>query len=292
MITINLKFKYGSWADEIGKDFVQYKTDYFNDGSLKKQMIVPGFGSGFSRLLNFEIVWQYKNISEQIELYNIVKHINEKYPNISIELVMPYVPNARQDKLDEYLPTLKYFCKFINDLNFSKVKVLDVHSQVTLMLLDRAEEIPLSPIIKSIPKEEYNMICFLDYKTMLKYSKLFGDVSYRDIVYGEKVRDKDNADIVRYRTCFDPMTQSVCGRKVLLFHDIASAGDDLFLCAEALKKEGAEDVVLYVTHCETGFLLNRELETNTAISKVITTESVDRDAGHNKLQIINYKGEA
>ena len=114
------------------------KIDNFPDGTiLMKQGLVGGLGT--------HIEWRYENDQEFLALIYLVKHLQSK--GISrIGLYMPYIPNARMDRIkgENDVFTLKYFCDFINMLNFEKIYVLDAHSNVSLALLNNVVEI--SPI--------------------------------------------------------------------------------------------------------------------------------------------------
>lgn len=60
------------------------------------------------------------------------------------ELILPYVPGARQDRLfdeGDYLFGMKSVAKLINERKFPKVTVVDPHSDVTPALIDRCEVI-------------------------------------------------------------------------------------------------------------------------------------------------------
>ena len=102
----------------------------FPDGTiLMKQGEFGGLGT--------HIEWKYENDRELVALIYLVKHLRSKgYYHIS--LYMPYIPNARQDrvkKLDDVF-TLKYFSEIINSLGFFAVRVLDPHSDVSAALID------------------------------------------------------------------------------------------------------------------------------------------------------------
>jgi len=62
----------------------------------------------------------------------------------NVDLIMPYIPYARQDrKCDEGESfTLKVFTNLINSANFNKVTVIDAHSDVALALLNNCVNIP------------------------------------------------------------------------------------------------------------------------------------------------------
>lgn len=85
------------------------------------------------------IYWVYDGEEEYMTLFYIVNHVRNNSPvDIRLDLFMPYVPNARQDRVynqDEVF-TLKYFCNFINSMRFNSIYVMDVHSDVTLALLN------------------------------------------------------------------------------------------------------------------------------------------------------------
>jgi len=68
----------------------------------------------------------------------LVSAIKDEQKNVSLELVVPYFPYARQDR--KTLPgqcfTLKVVTDIINSLNFDKVYIADPHSHVVSSLLN------------------------------------------------------------------------------------------------------------------------------------------------------------
>ena len=59
---------------------------------------------------------------------------------LPVDLILPFVPGARQDRLNDtgdYLFTAKSVAKEINARNFRSVTILDPHSEVTPALIDR-----------------------------------------------------------------------------------------------------------------------------------------------------------
>ncbi len=61
----------------------------------------------------------------------LTKHLKNLGYNVSLD--MPYIPNARQDRVkgENDVFTLKYFAEFINSLDFDRVFVLDPRSNVS-----------------------------------------------------------------------------------------------------------------------------------------------------------------
>lgn len=60
------------------------------------------------------------------------------------ELFIPYFPYARQDRVcvDGEALSVKVIANFINSLGFDKVTICDVHSDVTLALLNNCVNVP------------------------------------------------------------------------------------------------------------------------------------------------------
>ena len=76
----------------------------------------------------FNITWKYDGDEECILLWYLVNHIRDHDRDVRLRLLLPYIPNARMDRVknDDEVFTLKYFCDFINWLGFSSVYVFDV----------------------------------------------------------------------------------------------------------------------------------------------------------------------
>ena len=61
----------------------------------------------------------------------ILQHTKKRIGAEKVSLIMPYIPNARQDRVKSKSDvfTLKYFADFINNLHFDRVIVLDPHGK-------------------------------------------------------------------------------------------------------------------------------------------------------------------
>lgn len=240
-----------------------------------------------------EIYWNYENDEECMQLFYIVKHIKENDPEAQIILTMPYVPNARMDRTKNVKEvfTLKYFCQFINSLDFRRVRVLDPHSDVCVALLDRVEvmkdtlDMYLDYAIRKAWEdcdEEDFMVYFPDAGAMKRYSG-FRPFKRIEMVYGQKVRnwetgkiegleilDKDGHALTN-KVLVDGETagldgkyyitssevKPLAGKTVLMIDDIISYGGTMYFSAKKLKELGAEHVFAYATHTENS-VLDRE----------------------------------
>lgn len=135
--------------------------------------------------------WIYESNDEMFYLMLIKKHLERFKTNVNYYLNLPYIPNARMDRVknNDEVFTLRYFCEFINWLNFSGVYVLDAHSDVSTALLNNCfEENPKEYIEQAIAKigERNLVLYFPDAGAAKRYSDLFPELQY---CYGEKKRD-------------------------------------------------------------------------------------------------------
>ena len=248
-------------------DKTEVVQDRFGDNTLKVKIptttnygsvILDSFFSSVSNG-NHTIKWLYESDSELFTLQVIVDYLREKNSECSIELVMPYVPNARQDRyVSDRAFTLKTFCKVINNMNFDRVTILDPHSNVTTALLDRVCVEPY--LINTSSFDDSVVKMYPDEGAAKKYN-----ATDKDII-GMKHRDKEGS-IVDYQ-----LLNFVEGTKdVLIVDDICSYGGTFVKAAEALKAKGVEHIYLLVSHCENNIEKGKVFE---YIDKVFTTDDI------------------
>jgi len=174
--------------------------------------------------------------------------------------------------------SLKYFCQLINDLKFHKVLVLDTHSNVTTTLLDRCEEIDIQQYIDEIfDKEKIDYVFYPDNGSMERYSeilKLPNDITY---FYGNKKRDLQTGKIINYELVDCPDIQN---KNILIIDDLCAFGGTFKLAGEKLKEKGANDILLYVSHCENS-IYKGELIKSKLLDKIYTTDSILSDWSSN-----------
>ena len=256
-------------------------NDRFPDGTLLMKL------SFFLKPSN-EIRWHYENDAELFKLICLVKAMREMYKGVRIDLFMPYLPNARQDRVKnpEDVFTLKYFCEIINSLEFDTVFVTDVHSNVGLALLDRVREIkPLGQIHKALThitfmetgdvmheaREECykNLLLFYpDEGAMKRYSGEMG----MPYIFGVKDRDWKTGQIKRLNLAGD--VSMIEGKNILIIDDICSKGGTFYYAAKELKEAGAANIYLYVTHCESTIYEGELLKEDSLIKHIFTTNSL------------------
>lgn len=308
MISVNLK---------------KVETKHFPDGS---QMLLD-----FKVYVNnppyaVDIYWEYENDEECMTLYYLVNHIREHDPDAKIVLSMPYIPNARMDRVKDVKEvfTLKWFCKFINSLNFHTVTVLDPHSDVSSGMLDRVEirsgwlnNMLNYAIQESMADCDYDdfMVFFPDSGAMKRY-KDFKAFKKVNMIYGQKKRDWSTGEILGLEIMdkdghvlkssigFDVETSGFLGKSevfskdvkplegktVLMVDDIISYGGTLYYSALELKELGAGHIFAYASHTENSVLdeekgkFKKCLDDGT-VEKLFTTSSIYHGK-HDSIEII------
>ena len=226
-----------------------------------------------------EILWRFENNEEMIALMYLVRHL-QCHGIKDIWLIMPYIPNARQDrvKTDEDVFTLKYFAEFINSLGFSRVIVTDPHSSVSEALINNISvQFPDLDIDYAIEWSNANFLFFPDEGAMKRYAGAF-TLPY---AFGIKNRNWKTGSILSLEVAGS--VDAIKGATILIVDDICSRGSTFFHSAKKLKELGAGKIYLYVTHCE-NTILQVELLESDLIERVFTTRSIFT-ANHDKIEV-------
>jgi len=218
------------------------------------------------------IYWQFENNEELVTLYYLTRHLQEAGAD-NLILVMPYIPNARQDRVKkaEDIFTLKYFCEMINSLNFKRVYVLDPHSDVSVALLDRCSQLPIKPYVKEVLDKlqldsKKDIIFYPDNGSQKRYSSLLEFPN----AFGIKQRDWETGEIKGLEVSGHIPEP---GFTALIIDDISSYGGTFYFSALKLKELGAGKIYLYITHCENS-ILQGKLLTGDLIEHIYTTSSL------------------
>ena len=255
--------------------------DHYNDGSCRAKLSLPSYGCG-----EVEITWLYENDCELLYLLYVVNHLHTNF-YYDLSLNMPYVFNGRQDrtKKKEEIFTLKYSCELINQMNFKRVKIYDPHSSVTPVLLDRVVvESPQYEIQQLIQQYPDALLFFPDEGSMKRLHSLF-TVPY---AFGVKVRDWESQKIESLRVAGE--RHMIAGHDIIMCDDILSRGSTLYEAAKELKERGANNLYVWVSHCEKTVLGPHIkgvslLDIPNLITKVYTTNSIF-NGDHPKIEII------
>ena len=218
------------------------------------------------------ISWFYDGDDEMFTIMSLVDILKRHKCN-KINLYMPYLPNARMDRIksEEENFSLKVFANWINSLGFNKVYVENAHSNVSNALIDNiVDELPDMDIETIEKLYKFDVIFFPDEGACKRYKDM--DIIKQlnlPIAFGIKNRDWKTGEIISLNV----MGADVKDKNVLIIDDICSKGYTFYHSGRKLRELGASDVRLYITHCEDnikdGLILISDI-----ISKVYTTDSI------------------
>lgn len=261
----------------IGNDKIDIGN--FPDGS----MLVKYQDSFFGTLFPTTITWRYENDREFLCLIYLVKHL-QSHGVKEIYLSMPYIPNARQDRVKnrEDVFTLKYFAEVLNSLNFTEVSVLDPHSSVSEALINnirvRTPEHYIDQALCNINSD--NIMLFYPDEGCMKRR---ADSTKLPYAFGIKKRNWKTGAIEGLDVAGE--VDKIAGKNILIVDDICSRGGTFLHSAQKLKELGANDIYLYVSHCENTILEGNLLSYNGLIKKVYTTDSIFTKS-HEKIEVL------
>lgn len=257
-------------------------TGHFPDGTLLIKENVP---KEYTSERSAVITWKYENDAETVALIYLAKHL-KAHGVTKIHLNMPYIPNARQDRVksDEDVFTLKYFSEIINSLELASVTVFDPHSAVSEALINniviRTPERELSEVVSRIGED--NLIMFYpDEGAMKRYSSM----SAKPYAFGIKKRDWATGKIIGLDV--SGACELIPGSRILIIDDICSRGGTFLHSAKKLKELGAEEIYLYISHCE-NTILEGELLASGLISRIFTTDSIFT-SNHERIEVLRYE---
>lgn len=232
----------------------------------------------------YRIHWYFERMDELTTVLMLAGHIQDH--GASVSLFMPYVPNARMDRVhsDAEVFTLRHFCKMINSAGFTSVHILDPHSNVTPALIDRVVVHSPEAHIRhalSLIIEKHRARPFVVYPDDGAAKRYSLDVT--DTVYGVKKRDWDTGRIEGLML----NGRIPENRPALIVDDICSYGGTFARAAKELKKAGVEHIYLYITHCEK-HIYEGELIRDHLVDGIFTTNSILFDGG-NDITVFHLK---
>lgn len=144
---------------------------------------------------------------------------------------------------------LKIITDIINSCNFSRVEILEPHSDVCMSLINNSHKKDsfnfITQAVELLKKDL--ILCSPDagaYKRTFHYGELLG----LPVVAANKYRDLDGKITLNF-------IGPVKNKRVMILDDLAQGGRTFLLLSQALKEQGASNVYLYVSHgiFSTGF---------------------------------------
>ncbi|HWA29061.1 MAG TPA: phosphoribosyltransferase family protein [Lacunisphaera sp.] len=162
-----------------------------------------------------------------------------------IDLVLPFVPGARQDRLNprgDFLFTVKSVAELLNSRGFNRITVLDPHSEVTPALIDRCHVVSAADCIDP-PVGKYAAVVSPDAGAEKRASAVAKKLGV-PILHAWKLRDLTTGELTGFG--MEP-THLPLDSLVLVVDDICDGGGTFIGLADELDRAGLK-AHLWVTH--------------------------------------------
>lgn len=200
-------------------------------------------------LLRVVIDADLRSSDDVMSLLMLTDAIRRQVPATPIDLNLPYVPYARQDRVCNPGEALaaKVFCQLINAQGYATVTILDPHSDVVPALLDCVRVVDASvPLRSVVDRAEFaNGITLLapDAGARKRVLGLAKKLGIESVVFAEKVRCTKTGAITGVS-----VPDNLPDQPVLVVDDICDGGRTFLELAAVLRKVSAQPLYLYVTH--------------------------------------------
>jgi ribose-phosphate pyrophosphokinase len=202
----------------------------------------------------------------------------------SIDLFLPYIPAARQDRVmvDGESLTVKVYTDLINGLDFESVTVYDPHSEVTPALLNNCKVISNHRFIEKVIETINSEVVLVSpdggaLKKIYKVSEFLGGLP---VIECSKKRNVKNGKLEGFKVYEDDLK----GKDCLIVDDICDGGGTFVGLAEELKKKNAGKLYLAVSH---GIFSKGVEVLNEHFTKIFTTDSFKDIEGVEQIQLKN-----
>jgi ribose-phosphate pyrophosphokinase len=234
-----------------------------------------------------EITLKWKNDQDLFHLMMVKRSLGD----MRVSLKILYMPYSRMDRDKDHTSkcSLRYAGEFIQSLNFTKIKVLDPHSDLTLAYLGEKavgyylfENLDTPQFADLNVTPENTVLMFPDAGAAKRYGSLNTFKKFPQVI-GNKLRDFQTGQIQGYQVT---NAEVVTGKTVIIVDDLCSQGTTFKFAANELKKFNPAKIILLVSHCEDTILKGNLLKDDSNVNLVITTDSIF-NGQHPKMRILN-----
>lgn len=251
----------------------QFERTRFPDGQIgvKRNPAEPGSDAYLikERINSYEDLIYIRSIAEVLD--------SSGQNTLDYRLFIPCLFGQRSDRRFGRNQSfdLKVIAEIINNCNFGSVVILDPHSDVSMALINRSLKVTSLEYVEMAIKHYHNWnAAYYNYsvdpvlvspdagafKKVFEYGQNLG----LEVVGANKHRDKDGkVDLL--------FTHDVKDKYCFIVDDICDGGYTFLVLADALRKKGAKEVYLYVTH---GIFSKGFYELSKQINHIYCTNSV------------------
>ena len=217
---------------------MQYDIKKFKDGQVAAKLLEKGNLDVKIRGNSYEDLFRIAAIKEAWDADNSLNK------TVTASLTIYCLIGQRSDR--RFNPKesfdLKVIANFINSMKFDKVEILHPHSAISLALIENSNKLSHFPYVKKAYEAIGNPVLVSPDAGAYKTTHEIAEKLDSDLVPSNKVR-VDGAPVISIQG-------EVKDKDCLIVDDLADGGRTFKFLAEALKKQGAAKVYLYVTHAQ------------------------------------------
>lgn len=231
---------------------IQFTDWTFPGGELGIKLDAGAMNYKFSTEPEQTIVARLRSASDIVQLALLKDALTRFVPGVKTNLVLPYVPYARQDRVcaEGESFSILVFADLIRSMNFDAIVIFDPHSSVTEAALRPDSVVTQFDIINfndglrnRMTNPSMGYIIAPDSgaaKKLGPVAEYFG----KPVITAEKIRDMNTGAILHTHVPLEDFS----GRDVMMIDDICDGGKTFIEIAKALKKKNVGRIGLYVTH--------------------------------------------
>lgn len=197
----------------------------------------------------------------------------------TIDLIIPYFPAARQDRVmvaGEAL-SVKVYADLINSMQLDKVHIFDAHSEVSIALLNNCNAIHNHTFIAAVIAQIGSVkLISPDGGALKKIYKVSAYLNGMEVVECSKSRNVKTGKLSGFKVYSEDLEGADC----IIVDDICDAGGTFMGLATALKKKNAGKLYLAVSH---GIFSKGLEKLTTYFERIFTTDSIRNMDAHPQL---------
>ncbi len=217
---------------------MKYTVTKFKDGQVTAKILEPGNLEVAIRGNSYEDLFAIAAIKEAWDADNRMNRTATA--TLTIYCLIGQRSDRRFNPSESF--DLKVIANFINSMDFDKVDILHPHSPISLALIHNSSKISHLTYVQEAFQHIGNPVLVSPDAGAYKTTHEIADKLGADLVPSNKVRVNGTPQI--------SIQGDVKGKDCLIVDDLADGGRTFKYLAEALKKQGASKVFLYVTHAQ------------------------------------------
>ena len=217
---------------------MQYKIKKFKDGQVAATIVEEGNLAVKVRGNSYEDLFTIAAIKEAWDADTSMN--KTATASLTIYCLIGQRSDRRFNPKESF--DLKVIANFINTMKFDKVEIFHPHSPISLALIENSNKLSHFSYVEKAFEAIGNPVLVSPDAGAYKTTHEIAEKLAADLVPSNKVRVNGAPEI--------SIQGEVKDKNCLIVDDLADGGRTFKFLAEALKKQGAAKVYLYVTHAQ------------------------------------------